>query len=31
VTADQVRAVAARRLVKANRTIGWFNPIESSR
>ena len=31
VTAEQVRDVAARRLVKANRTIGWFNPIESSR
>ena len=31
VTADQVRDVAARRLVKTNRTIGWFIPIESGR
>ena len=29
VTADQVRDVAARRLVKSSRTIGWFTPIES--
>ena len=26
VTLDQVREVAARRLAKTFRTIGWFNP-----
>jgi zinc protease len=31
VTADEVRDVAARRLLKSNRTIGWFNPLEAGR
>jgi zinc protease len=29
VTPDQVRDVARRRLLRANRTIGWFSPIET--
>jgi predicted Zn-dependent peptidase len=29
VTLDHVRDVAARRLTKASRTVGWFSPLRS--
>ena len=28
VTLDQVNAVAASRLIAANRTVGWFDPVD---
>jgi zinc protease len=31
VTAEQVQGVARRRLDAANRTVGWFKPIETGR
>ncbi|MEP6915607.1 MAG: pitrilysin family protein [Acidobacteriota bacterium] len=31
VTAEQIQSVARRRLDAANRTVGWFKPVETAR